>query len=360
MKSLATQLSRIGAIAIFFFSASAAFAQTPPSALLILEKTDNSLIIVDPSTLKIVGRVPAGPDPHEVAASSDGKLAFVSNYGGLQSTLHTISVIDLVAQKALPPIDLGALHGAHGLDFAGGKLYFTAEPNKVIGRIDPATMKIDWLLGIGQNRTHMLVVHPDLSRIFTSNVNSDSIAIIQQAAVAQPGPPPGPAPAVSGNAPPPSPPNSSQKDWIVTVIPVGKGPEGFDVSTDGKELWAANSHDATVSIIDVASKKVAQTLSVPSQFANRLKFTLDGKLVLISDLGTGDLIVLNAAARKEIKRVKLGRGCAGILLAPDGARAYVAVSADDKVVVLDLKTLEVTGEIATGKQPDGMAWAQRN
>jgi YVTN family beta-propeller protein len=358
MKSSDTLLLPIAAFAFLLVLGGAAFAQTPSPALLILEKSDNSLIIVDPSTLRITGRVPAGPDPHEVAASSDGKLAFVSNYGGLQSSLHTISVIDLVAQKALPPVDLGALGGTHGLEFAGGKLYFTAEPNKLIGRIDPATRRVDWILGIGQNRTHMLNVSRDLSRIFTSNVNSDSISIIDQSAPA-PGPPAGPPPGAGGNPAPP-PPNSNQKDWNVTTIHVGKGPEGFDVSPDGSELWAANSHDASVSIINIDSKKVVQTLSVPSRMANRLKFTLDGKLVLISDLGTGDLIILDVTSRKEIKRLKLGHGCAGILLSPDGAHAYVAVSADDKLVVLDLRTLEVTGQLATGKQPDGLAWAQGN
>ena len=81
-----------------------AAGQTPSPALLILEKSTNSLDIVDPSTLKILARVPAGPDPHEVEASSDGKLAYISNYGGSDSALNTISVIDLVAQKPLPPI----------------------------------------------------------------------------------------------------------------------------------------------------------------------------------------------------------------------------------------------------------------
>lgn len=334
-------------------------SQTPNPALLILEKSDNSLIIVDPTTLKITGRVPAGPDPHEVIASSDGKFAFVSNYGGLQSHYHTISVIDLVAQKALAPIDLGALSGTHGLDFAAGKVYFTAEPNKAIGRIDPATMKVDWVLGIGQNRTHMVVVSKDASRIFTSNVNSDSIGIIEQIAAAPMGPPPGgnPPPAMNGNPPPPPPGN--QKDWNVTIVQVGKGPEGFDVSPDGKELWAANSHDGTISVIDLATKKVVQTILAPSKMANRLKFTIDGKLVLVSDLGSGDLIIFDAATRKETKRLHLGRGIAGILPAPDGTHVYVAASADDKVLILDLKSLSVTGEIATGKQPDGMAWAQR-
>mgnify|MGYP000246305465 CR=1 FL=1 len=68
----------------------------------------------------------------------------------------------------------GALGAPHGLELVAGRVYFTAEGSKMIGRYDPATRQIDWTLGIGQNRTHMLVVARDLQRIFTSNVNSDT------------------------------------------------------------------------------------------------------------------------------------------------------------------------------------------
>src|SRR5574340_50168 len=129
---------------------------TPSPALLVLAKQDHTLEIVDPATLKVVAKIPAGNDPHEVVTSPDGKLAYISNYGS--GAFNTISVADLAAQKALPLIDLGALRGPHGLHFAGGELYFTAEVNKIIGRYNPATRKIDWLLGTGQDRTHMIVV----------------------------------------------------------------------------------------------------------------------------------------------------------------------------------------------------------
>jgi YVTN family beta-propeller protein len=131
------------------------------------------------------------------------------------------------------------------------------------------------------------------------------------------------------------------------------------VSPDGKELWAANSHDGTVSVVELLNRKVVQTFDVQTKRANRVKFTPDGKLVLISDLETGDLVVLEAASRKEVKRLNLGRGVAGILIVPDGSTAYVAVSTESQVAVVDLKTLSVTGRIATGKGPDGMAWAVR-
>lgn len=316
-------------------SAAIAAAQIPSPALLVLEKSDKSLAIIDPATLKVTGRIPAGEDPHEIVASEDGKFAYISNYGAFQNPQHTLSVADLTQQKALPAIELGALRAPHGLDMVNGKLYFTAEGSKVIGRYDPSAHQIDWVLGIGQNRTHMLTVAKDENNIFTSNVNADTIGILDRDK------------------------NGDASGWIETYIAVGKGPEGFDVSPDGKELWAANSHDGSVSIIDITSKKVVQTFDIHTKFANRVKFTPDGKLVLIADLGTGDLVVLDAATRKELKRLNLGHGVAGILIVPDGSRAYVAVSPDSQVAVVDLKSLTVTGRVSTGKGPDGMAWAVR-
>jgi YVTN family beta-propeller protein len=343
---------------------------TPSPALLVLAKRDRSMAIVNPATLKVVGRVPAGPDPHEVVASPDGKTAYMSNYGG--GAYNTISVADLVEQKSLPAIDLGVLHGPHGLWFAGGKLYFTAEANKVIGRYDPAVGKVDWVLGTGQDRTHMIIVTSGLDRIFTSNVSSATISIIDK--VTRPfmpfGPPPGgpngPPPGAPNGPPPPPPggPNGPPRgprgpDWEQTVIAVGRGAEGFDITPDGKELWAANAQDGTISIIDIAGKKVIQTLDANVGGANRLKFTLDGKRAFVSSLGGSDLAVFDVATRSEVKRIKLGRGAAGILMQPDGARVYVACSPDNYVAVIDLTTLEVVGRIDTGQEPDGLAWAAR-
>ncbi len=371
-------------------AAACSAAETPSAALLVLNKGDNTLAIVDPVAAKVIARLPSGPDPHEVVASKG--LAFISNYGGN----NTLSVVDLVAQKALATINLGALRSPHGLWVAEGKVYFTAEANKIIGRYDPAAQQIDWLLGLGQERTHMIVVSQDAKRIYTSNVNSDTISLIESGsgpggpgggpgpsgppgqggpggpppgdpppgARDEGGPPPGgpdgqagpggpPGPGARLGRPPFGPPGGGGSS--VTHVAVGKGPEGFDVSPDGKEVWAANSHDGTVSIIDVSKKSVVETLKVGPRMSNRLKFTPDGKFVLISDLGGRDLVVLDANARKEFKRIALGGGAAGILMQPDGAKAYVA--SGNGVTVIDLKTMETAGHIETGPGPDGLGWA---
>ena len=367
MSSFRSRLvSRLGCLSLLFFSSIlSAAAQTPSPALLVLEKSDNTLAIVDPATLKIVGRVSAGPDPHEVESSPDGKLAYISNYGGSDSALHTISVLDIVAQKALVPIDLGALHSPHGLAFAGGELYFTAETNKVAGRYQPRTQTIDWVMGTGQDRTHMVVVSADLRRVFTSNVGSGTISILEEFdspmpnfGPAQGGPPPGGA---AGAAQPPGPPPGGQrKTWRVTNVPAGRGSEGFDVSPEGKQLWVANAQDGTVTIIDVAAKQALQTFPVPVR-GNRLKITPDGTQVLVSGMALGpskaNVVILDFATHKEVKTFDLGGGSAGILIVPDSSRAYVAVSAKDYVAAIDLKKMEVTGKLATGKGPDGLAWA---
>ncbi len=311
---------------------------TPSTALLVLSKGDHTLAIVDPSTLKVIARAPSGPDPHEVVASTDGKLAFISNYGG--GAYNTLTVIDLVQQKALPPVDLGPLRGPHGLVFLGGKVWFTAEAAKVIGSYDPAAKKIDWVLGTGQNRTHMIFVSDDLSRIITSNVSSATMTIIEKnSSVARP--------------------MGRPQDWDETVIGVGKGAEGFDVSPSGKEIWAANAQDGTISVVDIAGRKVIQTLAANVKGANRLKFTPDGKLVLVSSLNGPDIAIFDAATRGEIKRVKIGHGAAGIQMQPDGSRAFIGCTPDNYVAIIDLKSLQVSGQIDAGKQPDGLAWAVR-
>jgi YVTN family beta-propeller protein len=342
------------------FASSLAAQNTPSQSLLALSKRDHTLAIVDPASLKVLARVPVGNDPHEVIASADGRTAYVSNYGF--GAFNTLAVIDLVAQKPLPSVDLGPLRGPHGLVFTAGKTWFTAEAAKAIGSYDPAAGKVDWILGTGQDRTHMLYVSPDLQWIVTTNVNSGTVSIIEKtsAPAGPPPPPPGQGPPPQGQGgPPPFPPGANGNYWKETVVPVGRGSEGFDLSPGDKEIWVANAQDGTISIIDRVAKKVTETLSVDMASANRLKFTPDGKFVFVSGLRKPELEIIDAATRKEVKRIKVGRGAAGILMQPDGKRAFVACSPDNYVSVIDLKSLEVVGQIDVGPEPDGLAWANR-
>jgi YVTN family beta-propeller protein len=349
----------VGIFCLGLYFATLVFAQnTPQETLLVLSKKDHTLAIVDPSNLKVIARAPVGNDPHEVVASTDGKMAYVSNYGF--GAYNTLATVDLVGQSALAPIDLGPLRGPHGLDFVNGKVWFTVEGAKAIGSYDPQLKKVDWVMGTGQNRTHMIFVSQDEQYIVTTNVSSGTVSFLEKTKNQRPA---GPSPNANGSGGPPAggagPMGPPGGDWGETVIPVGRGSEGFDVLPDGSEIWVANSQDGTISVIDRASKKVTQTLAANVKGANRLKFTPDGKMAFISSLGGSDLVIYATSTRKEIKRVKIGSGAAGIAMQPDGARAYVACTPDNYVAVIDLKSLEVVGKIDAGGNPDGLAWAIR-
>jgi YVTN family beta-propeller protein len=306
-----------------------AMAQVPSPALLVLNKAANELAIVDPATGRVAGRVPVGESPHEIVVSADGRFAFVTNYGA-QTPGQTISMIDVGKMKEVRRVDLGALRKPHGIFFADGEVYFTAENNRVIGRYNPASNVIDWLFGTGQAGTHMVSLNKERSRIFTANIGSDSVTILER---------------INGPV-----------GWTATVVPVGKGPEGNDLSPDEKQLWVANGQGGTVSIVDIAAKQVVETINVQTKRSNRLQFTVDGKQVFISDMTANEVIVLDAATHKQVKRISPGKSPEGMLMQPDGSQVFVALSGEDAVAVIDPKTLEVKKKIATGSGPDGLAW----
>ena len=312
--------------------ANVAGAQTPSAArLLVLLRNASALAIVDPASGRVLGRVPVGRDPHEVAVTPDGSMAFVA------SPSEGISVIDVRAMKELRRVNPGTLSAPHDVLLAGGKLYFTAEGYKTIGRYDPTANAVEWMLGIGQDGTHMMVLAKDQQTMWVPNRGSNSISVID---------------GVAGGPP----------KFKTTAIPVpGKTPEGIDLSPDGRELWTATRGDGGVSIIDTASRKVTQSFNLKLTDANRLKFTPDGK-VLILDGGTGTLVVLDAASRKEIKRLKVApgdTGDGGVFVMPDGSRAYLGLRDDHSVVVIDLKTLEIQSRFAMGADsgPGCINWA---
>lgn len=297
--------------------------------ILILNKAEATMVIVDASTLEIVAKVPTGDFPHEVAVSADGKTAYVANYGGQQPN-NSISVIDIPSRKELKRIGLGGFYRPHGIVVADGKVYFTSETSRTVARLDPATEKIDWVMGTGQTATHMLAMTPDKGKIYTANIASDTVTSIN----------------LKG---PPNPAN-------IVQIAVGSQPEAIDVSPDGKEVWVGQNGDGKISIIDPATDKVKETISV-GKVPIRVKFTPDGRYVLVSDASSGELVLVDAVTRNEVKRVAVGGVPVGILVQPDGRNAYVALTQLDIVKVFDLGSMEFVKDLKPGDNPDGLGWA---
>ena len=301
------------------------------ATLVVLNKNDSNLAIIDVKNMKVIAKVPTGDSPHEVVLSADGKTAFVANYGA-QTPGSSLSVIDLEAKKELRRVDLSPLMRPHGLQEIGGKIYFTAETNRAIARYDPAANKVDWLMGTGQNVSHMLVGSADQKRFYTANIGSDSVTVFEFANV---------------------PPAQSK----ITNIAVGKQPEAIDLSPDGKEIWVGLNADLAVDVIDTAANKVVERVKLGER-PYRVKFTPDGKFVVMTMPNTKELIVIEAATRKEVKRIKLESAPLGIIFSKDGKTAFVSAVQADVVLKIDMEKGEILAKVETGKVPEGIALAE--
>jgi len=304
------------------------YAQPPKGVIAALNKADSTLVLIDPATMKVTAKIATGDSPHEVVISADGKTAFVANYGA-QTPGSSLSVIDIATAKEIRRVDLSPLMRPHGLQFLAGKLYFTSETNRAIARYDSLSGKVDWLMGTGQNGSHMIVGTNDQKRFYTANIGSDSITAFEFQNI------------------PPSPSR-------VIHIPVGKQPEAIDLSPDGKEVWTGLNAEGIAEVVDTATNKSVAKINIGGR-PYRVKFTPDGKHVICSMIAAKELLVIDAVTRKELRRMKLDGVPLGIVFSADGKTAFVTMVEPDAVLKIDLEKMEITGRVDPGKGPDGIA-----
>lgn len=316
--------------------------------LLVLNKSDNTVSLIDLGTRKTIATVPTGIAPHEVAVSPDGKTAVVANYGA-QTPGNSLTVIDLPGKMATRTIDLGEYRRPHGIVWLkGNQVAVTAEGNKTLLVVDVNSGKVRNAVVTDQNVSHMVVVSAKHGRAFVANIGSGSVTVIDLKA-----------------------------NKRITDIQTGAGAEGIDISPNEKEVWVTNRAANTVSVIDTNSLKVTATLS-SKDFPIRAKFTPGGRFVLVSNARSGDVAIFDAGTKAEVKRVSMqvkaneasttgGRLFnqfgqspvpVGILVAPGLAYAFVANTNADIVTMIDLKSWQIVDRLTAGKEPDGLGYSR--
>lgn len=360
MSRLGTLFALAACMLLSVISTSMTIAQLPSSTVLILSKDAGTLAIVDASSLKVLAKVPVGVNPHEVTASQDGRRAYVSNYGN--GSQNTITVVDLFNHKRLAMVDLGSLYGDHGVNYVGGHLWFTAEREKLIARLDPATNKVDWEMGTGQTGTHLLWVARDMRHIIAVNAGSSTLSLLQErpllsATELKRNPYPYSKYGVQttrGTNGPPAP------DWDESFVSIGGHPEAFDVLHDSSGnptmVWVGRYFGASIAVVDYASKKIVDTIQTNEPNLLRMRFTPNGRLAVVATDTGHDVLIIDVASKKIIKRISIGTGGGGIVVSPDNSRAFVSISPSNYVAVIDLKTMTLVGKIDVGPDPDGMWW----
>ncbi len=323
---------------------------TDSGTLLVLNKSDNTVSLIDLASKKTVATIPTGFGPHEVVVSPNGKLAVIANYGTGPQPGSTLTVIDIPGKKSLKTIDLGEYRRPHGITWLkGNEVAVTTEGSKMLLIVDVNTAKVLGAIATDQNVSHMVVVSPKRHRAFVANIGSGSVTIIDLA-------------------------NRKKLSDIQT----GAGAEGIDISPDEKEVWVTNRAANTLSVIDVASLKVTSSIE-SKDFPIRVKFAPGGKAVLVSNARSGDLAVFDATTKKEVRRIPMqvkaneassvasrifggqfGQSPVpvGILVARGLRHAFVANTNADIVTMVDLKSWQIVDRLAAGKEPDGLAYSR--
>jgi YVTN family beta-propeller protein len=313
--------------------------------LIVLNKSDDTASILDASTGKTIATVPVGHGPHEAAVLADGKTCAVADYGDRGRPGRTITLLDVEAGKKIAVVELPAGARPHGLQaLADGRLLVTAEGIGELLIVDPTALRVEYRIPTFQETSHMVAAAPDGKRAFVANIGSGSVTVIE-----------------------------GRK--AIRQIPTGKGAEGIAITPDGREVWVTNREADTVSVIDAKSLEVVATIPA-AKFPIRVKVTPDGKRALVSCAESGDVAVFDVAGRRLVGRIPIDREAVagseqrlfsnqfgkspvpvGLLIAPDGKRAWVASTNADVVTALDLEALAVASRLSAGKEPDGLAGA---
>jgi YVTN family beta-propeller protein len=305
--------------------------------LLVAEKGAQSLAIVDPATGKVLGSVPEGGiTGHEVIASVDGKLAFVPIYG-----------------------NSGV--GKPGTDGTN------------IAVIDIAAHKVTGNIAFNHRiRPHCPMIGPKDGRLYVTTELDQTITIIDPKTLK-----------------------------IVGTLPTGQ-PEShmLVLSHDGRRAYTANVGPGTVSVIDIAARKVLKVIpisgntqrisiapndkwvytadqtkpqmAVISTTSNAVAkwipmegigygsaTTPDGRWLLVALPDQNKVAVIDLKSMQVARTVDVGTYPQEIIVRPDGKSAYVSCEKANSVAEIDTTTWKVTRTITTGKLTDGLAWAGR-
>jgi DNA-binding beta-propeller fold protein YncE len=324
--------SLIGLAAVLLLAAGAAQAQ---GRLLVAQKGDRSLAIVDPAAGKVIANVAEnGTTGHEVAGSPDGRLAFVPIYGnsgvGKPGTDgQNIVVIDAAAQKLVRNIQFD--HGVrpHCAVFGpiDGLLYVTTELDHAVTIIDPKTLKIVGAIPTGQQESHMLALSHDGLRGYTANVGPGTVSVLDVKA-----------------------------RKTLAIIPVSGNVQRIAISNDDRSVFTADQIAPRMAVIDTATDKVTHWIKIDG-LGYGSATTKDGRWLLVAIPDEDKVDVIDLKTMTLARAVDVGKSPQEVLVRPDGKAAYVSCDGSNEVAEIDLATWTVKRRIATGNVTDGLGWA---
>jgi YVTN family beta-propeller protein len=301
--------------------------QADPTAegglLLVTNKSGNTVSFIDPATGQELNRLETGPNPHEVAVTPDGRLAFVANYGS-----NSLTVLDVRQQMVVGTVDLGEHTRPHGLVVSqdGASVWVTTEGSKHLVEVDVGSLSVKRAVRTGQEVTHMVALAEGRGKAYTANIGSGTVTAID-----------------------------IRSGELIRHIETGEGAEGIAVTTDEEYLLVTNRTAGTFTVVDIATDEIVRSVEVGG-FPIRVEVTPDGRRALVSQYRARAVIEIELDGWRVARTLEIGSFPVGIEIRPDGKVAYVANTGDNMLTVIDLDGFDVMMTIAAGEEPDGMAW----
>ena len=330
---------------LLLFTVESALAAS--GTLLVVNKSGDSLSLLNLATGDTVSELPTGHGPHEVAVSPDGARAVVSNYGTRNRPGNSLTLVSVAQPVVSATIDLGAYRRPHGLAWLpdNRRLLVTAEDNRAVLLVDVDQAEVIRAIETGEEVSHMVAVDPAGTTAYVANIGSGSVTVID-----------------------------IEAGRVHATLPVGAGTEGINISPDGRQLWVTNRDADSVVVLDTEGLQVLGILKTPG-FPIRVALSPDGRQALVSRALASrveffDTQVLHSTGEVSMPRDYnlakgrwLGGGFGyrslpiGILYHPDGGTAYVANAYGGYIAVLDVAGQRVTGTLQAGAEPDGLAYS---
>jgi len=293
--------------------------------LLVVNKSDHNVQVINGTTYKTIELIRTGEGPHELAISPDGRYAYVGDFEGSD---NTVSVIDLKQMARVKSINMKPNYGPHSIAVApdGKKMYVTVEKSRAINEVDLTSYEITRTFATDESLTHMCALSIDGTMLFGVSARSGNINVFDLG---------------TGRR--------------IRNVYVSRGVEGIDVTPDGSEIWVTSRRAQAVAVIDVETLRMVHDMARTGN-PIRVKITPDGTQAWVTCPTMGIVMAYDTATREEISGIRTGDGPIGLLIEPSGHRVFVANQNDGDVAVIDRKEMKVVERITVGARPDGMAW----
>lgn len=298
--------------------------------LIVTNKSPSTATIIDVASGEHLATLPTGNNPHEVVLSRDGSTAVITDYG--TGNAPTLTVVDLPSRRVVRTIPLGQYTRPHGIAWLPGDslVAVTSEASEHVVLVHVASGAIRKAIPTQHGGSHMVAVTADGKRAWTGDMSTHTVTEL----------------------------NLETGEYIRS-IDVPQTPEAINVTPDGSEVWVGSNETGKVSVVNPATGAVT-TAAEGVSWPYRVLFTPDVRTVVIPDLRNHEVRFLDRASRNELGRIRMeGAGPQGVTMTPDGRYLLESLSAQSRVVVIDMQTRTIAGYIPAGPTPDGIGYTTR-